>query len=51
MAIWDFNDYEDRDLLEIYSSADNLNTYGLVNEDMFNELYREIEKRGLEEQI
>lgn len=51
MAIWDFNDYDIKDLLEIYSSADNLNTYGLIDEDMFRELQAEIKSRGMEEQI
>lgn len=51
MAIWDFSDYGDNDLIDIYSSADNLNTYELIDEDMFRELQAEINKRGIEDKI
>jgi len=43
--MWDFSDYDTQDLKDIYNALDNLATYNLHNEEMFNEVNKELENR------
>lgn len=51
MAIWDFEQYEDRELDEIANAVRVLSRYGLEpSEDAVRELHDEIEKREEKEE-